>query len=122
MIFPQNFNLLNIKFFINELEVPALKVYYTNENTSLYAKNIFDVFIDEINVRINTKGEVMPLTIKEEILGIEQSEPYRYRDYLFPAIILMSILTVAVFNMPFDFSFNVEKGIFKKIKLFTYNK
>lgn len=115
VIFPQNFNLLNIKFFINELEVPALKVYYTNENTSLYAKNIFDVLIDEINVRINTKGEVMPLTIKEEILGIEQSEPYRYRDYLFPAIILMSILTVAVFNMPFDFSFNVEKGIFKKL-------
>jgi len=115
VVFPENFNLLNVKFFIKDLEVPKLKVYYTNENSSVYAKNIFGVFIDEINTRMSTKGAGVPLTVKEEIIGMDSSQPYRYRDYLFPAIILMSVLTVAVFNMPFDFSFNVEKGIFKKL-------
>ncbi|PNR89542.1 hypothetical protein X925_02645 [Petrotoga sp. 9T1HF07.CasAA.8.2] len=115
VVFPENFNLLNLKLFIETTEVPDIKVYYTNDSASMYAKDIFEVFIDEINIMMYTRGEEVKLTVNEEIIGIKQSEPYRYRDFLFPAIILMSVLTVAVFNMPFDFSYYVEKGVFKRL-------
>lgn len=115
VVFPENFNLLNFKFFQSSLTVPNLQVYYTNDNASLYAKDIFKVFIDEVNIMIHTREEEVNLIIKEEILGIEDKQPFRYRDFLFPAIILMSVLTVAVFNIPFEISYNLEKGIFKKL-------
>ncbi|BBE29921.1 ABC transporter [Tepiditoga spiralis] len=113
IVFPKNFNSLNLNMVFNLVKVPSIEFYYYPGNDSIFSKNIFKSIVDEMNVRIANKGKEFKVNSSEEAINLKKS--LKYKDFLFPGILMMSILTISIFNMPIGIITDVESGIIKKL-------
>lgn len=113
----KNFDRLNLKFISDKLNVNIdnLQIYTNYTTDSQYAYKIFKSITDEINIAIKNKGELKE-NFRLEYIGTQEKE-FRYRDYLFPSILLMGILTISFFNIPIGMAENIEKGIIKRFSV-----
>lgn len=113
IVFPKNFNTLNLGMVFNLVEVPPIELYYYPGSDSILSKNIFKSIVDEMNIRILNKGREFKINSSEKAINLKKS--LKYKDFLFPGILMMSILTISIFNMPIGIITDVENGIIKKL-------
>ena len=119
ILFPEGFSQLNDAFMgevDQEESLVTLELYHTSRSVSLLAKDIFHSVIDETNLQILTQGQGVPLEVERVALGrLEEEGAFRYENFIFPGMILLSLMTVSFFNLPLGLVDYIEAGVFKKI-------
>jgi len=116
--FPEGFSALNEAFMTGETEegpLVSLSLYHSSRSESLLAKDIFHSVIDETNLRIVTRGEDVPIDFQRVTLGGLDEGGFSYENFIFPGMIILSLLTVSFFNLPLGLVDYIERGVLKKI-------
>ncbi|MDI3495300.1 MAG: type transport system permease protein [Pseudothermotoga sp.] len=101
-----------------KIEDVALEIYYVPERpTSSIAAEILSQIFDEVNIEIKRRStkdfkepKITSIQVKKENQFI-----FSYKDYIFPGIILMAILSVSLFTQNIGLAYNKEKGVNKKL-------
>jgi len=115
IVFPENLDMLNLKVILSSVPAPVVKSYYRSDSGSDFARKIFKSVLDSVNVEFYKRISSAEYTLQVQELNKKASENFSYKDYLFPSVLLMSILTVSIFNTPLSLAYSIEKGITKKI-------
>ena len=95
-------------------ETANIRLYHSARSDSILARDIFHSVIDETNLRIATQGEEIPIAIQRRSVG-DIEEGIRYENFIFPGMLLLSILTISFFDLPLGLVDYVERGVLKKI-------
>jgi len=114
--FPPGFSEINERIIGEDSEeTGTLQLYHTSRSESLLARDIFHSVIDEANLQIVTQGQEIPMEFEQQTVTEEGEEDFRYENFIFPAMLLLSILTISFFDMPLGLLDYVERGVLKKI-------
>jgi ABC-2 type transport system permease protein len=115
LVFPKEFNNLNEKIMNLETQVPKIKVLYSSKSISVLGKDIINSIINEMNLNINEFQQENETEIN--INYISDKNTFNIADFLFPSVLIMTIMTVSFFNMPLTIVEYVQNGIFKRISI-----
>ncbi|KAF2956964.1 ABC transporter permease [Marinitoga sp. 38H-ov] len=98
---------------------PSVDLYYVEGiSSSNISKDIIKIFMDYVNIEMIKRIKKVNDDIKIEKLSVTSlREEFSYKDYIFPGILILSIMSVAFFNIPFNILFSREKGINKRFLL-----
>ncbi|NUU97096.1 ABC transporter permease [Marinitoga sp. 1138] len=114
--FPDDFSLnLNSSLFGIKQKEANVDIYYVEgRNNSEILKEISKIFFEYSNIEIikNVKKIKEP-EIKK--IAIDSKDVFRYRDFLFPGILIMSIMSIGFFSIPYDILFSRDSDINKKM-------
>jgi len=107
--------LLFKKYKINNV---LLKIYYVDERqTSNIAAKILEQIFDEVNIEIKKRSDkdFKDLEIVSIPIARHKKATFNYKEYIFPGIVLMAILSVSLFTQNIGLAYNREKGINKRL-------
>ncbi|MFW6119686.1 MAG: ABC transporter permease [Petrotogales bacterium] len=94
-------------------------IYHASgKQISLLASNMMNQILQQVNLEISRRTEngYIDFEVKDETITAEKTDDsFDYGTYLFPGVILMSILAVSLFNGPLSMIETRENGITKKI-------
>ncbi|MCS7175383.1 ABC transporter permease [Pseudothermotoga sp.] len=120
---PKGLNLALARSVLFAGEAVKLEVYtLVNSTESETAGRILQSIFQSVDVEMTkqilsrTGGKYTP--VEFELKPIEKrgiSREFKYTTYIFPAILLMSILSLAVFNLSLNLIYNREAGVNKKL-------
>ena len=117
--FPEGFSELNQAFTGEDSfdgPLATLNLHHSSRSTSLLAKDIFHSVIDEANLQILTGGEEIPISFDQVGVGALEEGGFRYENFIFPSMIVLSLLTISFFNLPLGLVDYIERGVLKKIQ------
>ncbi|GAB6189392.1 ABC transporter permease [Marinitoga arctica] len=111
LFIPKEMNLIN--------EKPKVDLYFVEgRNSSNFSKNIVKIFLDYINIEMIKKAKKVKDNIEIEKIPVSSlRKEFSYKDFIFPGILIMSIMSIAFFNIPFNLLFSREIGINKRFLL-----
>jgi len=120
---PKGLNLAMARTMLFSGEAVKLEIYtLANSAESETAGRVLESIFQAVDVEMTkqllsrTGGQYVPVEL--ELKPVKRggtSENFRYQTYIFPAILLMSILSLAVFNLPLELIHNRESGANKKL-------
>ncbi|MEN3008144.1 ABC transporter permease [Pseudothermotoga sp.] len=120
---PKGLNLALARVVLFSGEAVKLEVYtLVNSTESETAGRILQSIFQSVDVEMSkqilsrTGGKYTP--VEFELKPIEKrgtSREFKYTTYIFPAILLMSVLSLAVFNLSLNLIYNREAGVNKKL-------
>lgn len=96
----------------------ALRVHYVSgKDSSSIASNILSEVINEVNLEIGRRsgGEYVDIVTEAKTVSAKEEKPFDYREYIFPGVALMMILSVALFNSPIGLVQYRVSGVNKKL-------
>ena len=96
----------------------ALRVHYiSGKDSSSIASNVLSEIIDEVNLEIRRQsgGEYVDVVTEAKTVSAREEKPFDYREYIFPGVALMMILSVALFNSPIGLIQYRVSGVNKKL-------
>ncbi|TYQ17815.1 UNVERIFIED_CONTAM: ABC-2 type transport system permease protein [Acetivibrio alkalicellulosi] len=88
---------------------------HTSRTNSIMARDIMSSVIEEINIIILNLGVEIPLEISVVKVGGNGGIVYGYENFIFPSMLILSILTFSLFNLPIGIVDYIEKDVLKKI-------
>ncbi|MDN5338468.1 MAG: type transport system permease protein [Thermotogaceae bacterium] len=101
-----------------KIEDVALEIYYVAERqTSVIAAEILAQIFDEVNIEIQRRSNrnFKEIKITDTQVKNQNQSTFSYKDYIFPGIVLMTILSVSLFNQNIGLAYNKERGTNKKL-------
>ncbi|TGG89039.1 ABC transporter permease [Geotoga petraea] len=113
--FPANINNLNLKMMTGLSEVDKIKFYHSPNSQSILSRDIMSSVFEQINLMINAQGKDIDLVTQYKNISTENDD-FDYNQFIFPGIIVMSIFTVSIFNLPIAYVSDIETKIIKRIK------
>jgi ABC-2 type transport system permease protein len=97
----------------------TFEIYHAaGKQISVLASNIMSQIMQQVNLEISKRrsDSHTDFELKEEIITSTSSEEsFDYVTYLFPGVIIMSILAVSLFNGPLSMIETKESGVTKKL-------
>jgi len=95
-----------------------LEVYYVKDRqTSRISSEILEQVFNEVNIEIakRTNKNFVDLKVVRTLISKQKKSSFRYGEYIFPGIILMSIISISLFNLSLGLSYNRTSGVNKKL-------
>jgi ABC-2 type transport system permease protein len=107
---------------INDID-PQVELYYVEgRSSSNISKDIIKIFMDYVNIEMIKRVKNIKDYIEIEKVSISSlREEFSYKDFIFPGILMLSIMSVSFFNIPFNILFSREKGVNKRFLLIPIN-
>lgn len=100
------------------LDEATLEVYYVeSRQTSRISSEILEQIFNEVNLEIakRTGKDLVDFEVVKTLVSKEKKSTFRYKEYIFPGIVLMLIISVSLFNLNLGLSYNRTSGINKKL-------
>jgi ABC-2 type transport system permease protein len=98
--------------------IPVQIFSISGRESSQVAANILEIAFDKANIEIARHSNPSFSAITAESIPVSLTNTRKsiaYKDYIFPSVALMMMLSVALFNCPLSLSFYRSSGINKKI-------
>lgn len=118
---PEGFNVKLMRAVLFS-DAPAKIDLYTLSNyyESSTAAQILSMIFQQVDLSIsrqmkNQSAEYVSVEAKTVAVEKETENEFHYATYIFPGILLMSVLSIAVFNLPLTLIYNRYEGINKKL-------
>ena len=98
-------------------EVPLRVHYISGKESSSIASSIMEEVINEVNLEIERRGggDFLDIVTETRVISAIEKEPFDYKEYIFPGVALMMILSVALLNSPIGLIQYRESGVNKKL-------
>lgn len=90
----------------------------SGRESSQVAGNILQIAFDKANIEVARDSDPQFRSIPSEAIPVQNTASGRsvdYKDYIFPSVALMMMLSVALFNSPLSLSFYRSSGTNKKL-------
>jgi ABC-2 type transport system permease protein len=90
----------------------------SGRESSQVAANIMEIALDKANIEVARYTNPDFVAISSETIPVSitsTSKSVNYKDYIFPSVALMMMLSVALFNCPLSLSYYRSSGINKKL-------
>ncbi|SHE78961.1 ABC-2 type transport system permease protein [Marinitoga hydrogenitolerans DSM 16785] len=117
LFFPGDFSIkLNTSLLGLKKDTANINLYYIEgRSNSKITKEILNTFLEYINIEILKRiKKVEPVNVKKVSITSEKAD-FSYKDFVFPGILILSIMSVGFFNIPYNLLFSKEKGINKRL-------
>ncbi|WGS65131.1 ABC transporter permease [Marinitoga aeolica] len=103
---------------INDIN-PQVDLYYVEGRSgSNISKDIIKIFMDYVNIEMIKRVKNIKDDIEIERVSVNSLKgKFSYKDFVFPGILMLSIMSVSFFNIPFNILFSREKGVNKRYLL-----
>ncbi|MEJ5229392.1 MAG: ABC transporter permease [Pseudothermotoga sp.] len=120
---PKDFNMTLARVMLFSQGVANLEFYtLANSMESEMAKRILQSILGSIDLEISKQKIARSggnyAQVDFQLTAVQkqvQNEKFHYPTYIFPAVILMSVLSLGFFNLPLGLVFNRESGINKRL-------
>jgi len=120
---PKDFNMALTRVMLFSQGVANLEFYaLANSMESEMAKRILQSILGSIDLEISKQKIARSggnyTQVDFELIPVQkqtQNEKFHYPTYIFPAVILMSVLSLGFFNLPLGLIYNRESGINKRL-------
>ncbi|MGJ8455005.1 ABC transporter permease [Pseudothermotoga sp. U03pept] len=120
---PKDFNMALARVMLFSQGVANLEFYArANSVESEMAKRILQSILGTIDLEISKQKIARSggnyTQVNFELIPVQkqtQNEKFHYPTYIFPAVILMSVLSLGFFNLPLGLIYNRESGINKRL-------
>ncbi|KLO24667.1 MULTISPECIES: ABC transporter permease [unclassified Marinitoga] len=128
LYFPAKFSLdFNTSLMGLKKKESNIDIYYVKgRSDSNITKDILKTFFEYVNIEILKRiNETSAKKIKEininKVSITTLKNEFSYKDFVFPGILVLSIMSVGFFNIPFNILFAREKGINKRFLIIPIN-
>lgn len=116
LFFPKDFSTkLNTSLIgLKKISADVNLYYVEGRNDSSITGEILKTFLDYTNIEILKRVKRVEEINVNKVSVTSSRNEFSYKDFIFPGILILSIMSVGFFNIPYNIIFSRQKGINKR--------